>query len=55
MIHIIGWSVRHKCALSAHVKDAEARKTMLLLADDYEKAADRAAERGRDERNPPTH
>jgi hypothetical protein len=42
-------------ALSAHIEDAEARKIMLRLADDYEKIADRAAERGRDERNPPTH
>ena len=34
-------------ALSAHIEDSEARKIMLRLADDYEKLADRAAERAR--------
>jgi hypothetical protein len=42
-------------ALSEAMANAETRAIMLRLADDYDKLADRAAERGRGERNPPTH
>jgi hypothetical protein len=42
-------------ALSEVMNNAEVRATMLRLADEYDKLTDRAAERARGDRTPPTH